>query len=119
MKPGTFLVILLCCFSCTKDKAFRDCNLDYCTSGSVSYKSDIKPLVEAKCATGLGPQTGCHDAWILTYDGIDGPAKNGKIRAVIENGSMPEIPNNFGIDSLTSEEKELFLCWICDGAPNN
>jgi hypothetical protein len=105
--------------SCTKDSALLECDLEFCTSGQTSYSADIKPLIEAKCATGLGPGTGCHDAWILTYDGVDGRAKNGSIRAVIEDGSMPKVPNNFGIDSLTQAEKELFLCWICDGAPNN
>ncbi len=114
-----FILGLFHLISCTKDRALLECDLDYCVSGQTSYSADIKPLIEAKCATGLGPGTGCHDAWILTYEGMDGAAKNGKIRSVIEDNSMPKVPNNFGIDSLTQFEKELFLCWLCDGAPNN
>jgi len=96
-----------------------ECNLEHCTPGAVSYENDIKPLIQQSCATNMGPGTGCHDAWIFKYDNIKNKVDDGIFGAVIADGSMPKIPNSFGIAPLTQAEKELFECWICDGALEN
>ena len=69
--------------------------------------------------TGLGPGTGCHDAWIFNYDNIKTSVDNGVFGSVITDESMPKLPNSFGIIALTQAEKEMFECWICDGAVEN
>lgn len=105
--------------SCTKDKTFGSCSGD-CIPNMVSYEVDIKPLIMQSCATNNGPGTGCHDAWIFEYDNVLASVQSGNFRRVIvEEKSMPIIPNNFNIEPLTKAEIKLFECWICDGAPNN
>lgn len=67
----------------------------------------------------MGPGTGCHDAWIFNYDNVKTSIDNGIFGSVIADESMPKVPNSFGILALTQAEKELFECWICDGALEN
>lgn len=105
--------------SCNKDKALAECNLEHCTPGAVTYENDIKPLIQQSCATNMGPGTGCHDAWIFNYDNVKTSIDNGVFGSVIADESMPKVPNSFGILALTQAEKELFECWICDGALEN
>ena len=70
--------------------------------------------------TGLGPGTGCHDAWITEYDNIVNTINNDSWQnAVWGSYSMPKYPNNFGIDSLTSEEIQIMRCWVDQGFPEN
>lgn len=92
-----------------------------CNNGVIAtYNNDIAPLIEAKCATGLGAGSGCHDAWILSYDGLKTAVDNGSlIETCIIDESMPKIPNNFGITALTEEEKNLIICWVEQEAPEN
>ena len=105
--------------SCNKDTTLAECGLEHCTPGAVSYEDDIKPLIQQSCATNLGPGTGCHDAWIFNYDNIKTSVDNGVFGSVIADESMPKLPNSFGIVALTQAEKEMFECWICDGALEN
>lgn len=110
-------ILLLLFFSnCTKEKALEVVP-DNCTE--VSYADQIAPLIQQSCATNMGPGTGCHDAWILEYENLAAPINNGTFWSSIESGYMPKIPNSFGIEELTNEEKELFKCWIKQGALNN
>lgn len=111
------LALLL--LNCTKDKTLRNCSGD-CIPDMVSYEVDIKPLISQSCATNNGPGTGCHDAWIFSYGSVLARVQNGDFRRVIiDEKSMPKIPNDFNIEPLTADEIKLFECWICDGAPNN
>ena len=105
--------------SCNKDKTLADCNKPECTPGAVSYQNDIVPLIQGSCSTGMGPLTGCHDAWIFEYNNVKTSIDNGIFLSVILDKSMPKVPNVFGIDTLTQEETQLFECWICDGALEN
>ena len=104
--------------SCAKDKV-PECADEGCLQNSVSYSKDIVPLIQNSCATNQGPGTGCHDAWIFEYENVKGHVVSGLFMNVINDKSMPKVPNNFGIDSLTQEEIDLFNCWACVGAPNN
>jgi|GEM_PF-1232447 len=117
----TVFVVLLFLYACEKNKV-DILPIPPCEGGTteVSYKNHIEPLIKAKCSTGLGPGTGCHDAWILTYGGAKKTASDGTlIKTTIIDKTMPKIPNNFGITDLTEEEKNLFICWVENGAPNN
>ena len=88
-------------------------------SWSCCYENDIKPLIQQSCATNLGPGTGCHDAWIFSYDNVKTSVDGGIFWNVIETDYMPKLPNSFGIVALTQDEMEMFECWICDGALEN
>lgn len=105
--------------SCNKDTTLAECGLEHCTPGAVTYENDIKPLIQQSCATNMGPGTGCHDAWIFSYDNVKKSIDDGIFGTVIAEESMPKLPNSFGIGALTPEEKEMFECWICDGALEN
>ena len=112
-------LFLLFLFSCTYNKV-EISPVPPCDGTLATYSSNIAPLVEAKCATGLGSGTGCHDAWILTYGGLKTAVDNGSlIETCILDQTMPKLPNNFGITALTEEEKNLIICWVEQGAPNN
>ncbi len=114
------IFLALVFFACTKNEVdvvpMPTCD----GSVEVTYSNHIEPLIRAKCSTGLGPGTGCHDAWILTYDGLQTAVSNGSlIRTTVLEKTMPKIPNDFGIEDLTEEEKNWLVCWVENGAPNN
>ena len=116
----SLLALLFFLSSCLKDKT-----IPYnVASGEcieiVSYSADIRQIIEASCKTGLGPGTGCHDAWIDNYDPIKSYMISGKWQtAVITEKTMPLIPNTFGIDSLSADDFQTMKCWIEQGYPQN
>lgn len=114
----SLIVISLLSFNaCSYDKSEElIAPISVCDS-IISYKKDIDPLIRTYCITGIGPGTGCHDAWILTYEGVKPQVKY--IKAEVTSRRMPEIPNNFGIIEMTQEEIDMFVCWIDNGAPDN
>jgi hypothetical protein len=79
-------------------------------STDVSYKSEIHPLLTAKCKN-------CHSAGgsgglnITDFDLTKNKAQ--KIKNRTGNGSMPPGA------PLTQAEKDLITCWVNDGAKNN
>lgn len=102
--------------SCLKDKTIPvgDC----LTEGS--YTVEIRPIIESSCKTGLGGGTGCHDAWIDNYDPIKAYLDGGSWQnEVFFEKTMPVMPNDFGIDSLTADEIQTMRCWIDQGYPEN
>lgn len=86
----------------------------------VSYSAEIRPIIENSCKTQTGPGTGCHDAWIDDYSQIKGLIDNqswqNRTLSILD---MPEIPNVWGIDSLTSDELKAMRCWIDQGYAEN
>jgi hypothetical protein len=86
---------------------------------TVSYTTDIRPIIESSCKTGAGPGTGCHDAWIDDYSQIKTQLDNGSQDRVFTQMNMPMMPNGSGIDSLTTNELEVMQCWIDQGYPEN
>ena len=110
------ILIVLAFMSCHKDKTLlpESCNT------IVSYTTDIIPIVQRSCMTGIGPGTGCHDAWITEHSNIVNYINNDSWQnAVWGSYSMPKIPNNFAIDSLTSGEVLIMKCWVEQGFPEN
>lgn len=116
-----FLCALTCSFliiSCTKDKTLP-INASECPD-IISYSADIRPIIEASCKTGLGPGTGCHDAWIDNYDPIKSYINAGAWQnQLFTTKLMPQLPNDFGIDSLSAEDLRVMKCWIDQGYPEN
>lgn len=86
----------------------------------VSYSLDIKPIINSSCVTFLGPGTGCHDSWIFQYPQVVATIENGTlVYECLTVSTMPVMPNNFGIDSLTVDEKKSIKCWVEQGYPEN
>jgi hypothetical protein len=110
------LVVALVFMSCHKDKTLL---LESC-SAKISYSTDIIPIIQNSCMTNLGPGTGCHDAWITEHSNIVNYINNDSWQnAVWGSYTMPKIPNNFSIDSLTSGEVQIMKCWVEQGFPEN
>jgi hypothetical protein len=102
--------------SCLKDKTIPlgDCN------SIISYDAEIRPIIESSCKTQAGGGTGCHDAWIDEYDGIKGNIDAGIWQnEIFTDMTMPVVPNNWGIDSLSQDEITTMKCWINQGYPEN
>ena len=93
--------------SCGKDEPGIDCGTE-----TVSYATDVAPIIAAECAT-----SGCHNAGsskgpgaLTTYSQVFN-ARN-SIRSAVSNGSMPP-------GGLSQAGKQAIICWIDSGAPNN
>lgn len=102
--------------SCLKDKtqSLADCSVE------ISYALDIRPIIESSCKTQQGGGTGCHDAWIDEYAPIKAYIDAGSWQnEVYVEKTMPVIPNDWSIDSLTSEEIQTMKCWIDQGYLEN
>jgi len=115
---NTAIILSSCLFfaSCLKEKTkFPDgCDI------IVSYSLDIQPIINTSCVTNLGPGTGCHDSWIFEYTNVKTYLDLGVWQnEVLIEKSMPEIPNYFSIDSLTSDQIQVMRCWINQGYPKN
>jgi hypothetical protein len=85
-----------------------------CPATVPSYKTDVIPVLTAKCNNchvgGRGP-------WPLTNhtDIVDWLPQ---IQSDVEHCSMPPTNLDGGV-ALTAEERELLLGWALCGAPNN
>ena len=84
-----------------------------CSSVPKSYMTNVDPIIQAFCNT-----AGCHAA-----GSANGPGAitdytqvfNNRvaIRAAISAGTMPQG------STLSTAQKNSFICWIDSGAPNN
>lgn len=84
-----------------------------CSTVPKSFSTDINPIVQSFCNA-----SGCHAAGSTNGPG---PLTNytqvfnarASIRPAIASGLMPQG------SSLTTAQKNSFLCWIDNGAPEN
>jgi hypothetical protein len=110
------IFVVLTFISCHKDKTLV---LGPCGT-EISYTTDIIPIIQSSCMTNQGPGTGCHDSWITEHSNIVNYINDESWQnAVWGSYSMPKMPNNFGIDSLTSDEVQIMKCWVEQGFPEN
>jgi len=72
-------------------------------SGTKSFTSDVFPLIQSKCAK-------CHSN-MADHAQIKSMAAS--IKNSVISGSMPKD------DNLTNAQKDIIVCWIEAGAPNN
>jgi hypothetical protein len=118
MKNFTLSIILFALVglsSCLKDKV-----QPFGCDSIISYEAEIRPIIESSCKTGLGGGTGCHDAWVDDYSQVKSQLISGNWQnEVLVEKTMPLIPNDFSIDSLTNDEYQTMRCWILQGFPEN
>lgn len=80
-------------------------------NSGTSWTSDIKPIMEARCAV-----SGCHDGKyrpdLRLYD--KAYFYRDLIRKYTQDGSMP-----FDGPKLSQNQIQLISCWVDDGAPQN
>lgn len=77
---------------------------------STSFKNQIKPILVSNCDL-----SGCHDGTNLPALADYSTSRDGaaQIQNAISRSIMP--PNK----SLSTANKNLILCWISNGTPNN
>jgi hypothetical protein len=122
--PSKFTFALLLSISlpaCGSENASSEIAPDASTvPAKVTYYEDIKPLIDAKCATchlegGIAPFS------LTSYD--DAKAHAGISMLAIDDGIMPPWkPNSdcneyHGERSLTLAQKELFAAWVSQETP--
>lgn len=73
-----------------------------CT-GTKSFKNDVFPLIQSACNS-------CH-ANLSNYAQVSSLASS--IRSTIVSGSMPKN------STLSNSQKDVIVCWIDAGFPNN
>ncbi|MBN4062126.1 hypothetical protein JYU20_02890, partial [Bacteroidales bacterium AH-315-I05] len=111
LKGAIFILVVGCVMSCAKVNV-EPTPVSRCDSLNVSYSAFIAPLFERSCATGTGPGTGCHDAWIFNYKSVHGRVIDGTLKQqIVITKDMPPPGNNFQIPALTAEEIEKVDCW--------
>jgi len=84
-----------------------------CSTVPKSFTTNVNPIIQAFCNT-----AGCHAAGSTNGPG---PLTNYTevfnarvlIRPAISSGLLPKV------GTLTTAQKNSFLCWIDSGAPNN
>ncbi len=72
-------------------------------NGTKSFSTDVFPLIQSRCWS-------CHTN-MSNYGQIK--ALESAIRINIVNGSMPKN------GTLTNAERDIIVCWVDAGAPNN
>lgn len=97
-------ILLSCKKSETKSSSTTAGYTPTCNS-TKSFSADVLPLINASCNT-----SGCHSNY-SNYTQINA-GKSG-IRSRIVNGSMPKNA------TFTNAQKDVIVCWIDAGAPNN
>jgi hypothetical protein len=104
--------------SCLKEKT-NPPDEYYCPN-IISYSVDIQPIINTSCVTNQGTVTECHDAWIFNYDNVVNEIESERLQnMVFQLRTMPQIPNDYSIDSLTEDQIDLMKCWIQQGYPEN
>ena len=91
-------------------------HVDPCAGLSFKFAVDVQPIINTKCAT----RPGCHAAGSINRGGpltnynevFD---KKEACKVSIITSTMPPNPR----DSLTTVQKNIIICWINSGAPNN
>jgi cytochrome c553 len=115
MKKINIIIIIICMasFIACKKKTVYDC-----TGVTSTYTSNVKPIIDAKCAT-----SGCHND-ISKADGFDF-SNYGQIKTHTTHASFlgsiehakgyAAMPQNGS--KLSDAEIKLIACWIQNGSP--
>ena len=90
-----------------------------CVPGEYSFATNVKPIIETKCAT----SSGCHATGSFTGDftnfqELKEKVTNGKFKNSVLDHKAPVMPP-MGSAELTEAELKILKCWHNNGAPNN
>lgn len=87
--------------------------LDCSTIANKAFAADVNPIIQNTCTA-----NGCHNAGsingpggLTTYTQIFNA--RAQIRQAINSGTMPQG------STLPTEQRNMIICWIDGGAPNN
>jgi hypothetical protein len=115
-----FLVLVLS--SCLKDKITPVPDTGDCFE--ISYKYNIRPIIELSCKPEPFDPAACHNSgangdWD-DYNNIASFISAGiwQTRLLVDK-TMPNMPNIWEIDSLNTDELKTIQCWIDQGYPEN
>lgn len=116
-----FGITMLTILGCTKNKTTADDIPPICETLNIAYNDEIKTIIDMSCAV-----SGCHDGTtgigdFGSYNGLLSRLDNGLIRErTIDTpvSSTLHMPPS-GMPELTQEEKDMLLCWILEGYPEN
>jgi hypothetical protein len=97
------VLVVMNSISCKKKETSTNETYSPSCSGTKSFSSDVFPLIKSKCWA-------CHNNM---GDYTQVKALSSQIKDNVISGSMPKN------DHLTNEQKDIIVCWIEAGAPNN
>lgn len=111
-----WVIILLWLTSCEKETSKPEPNPVQEPPCRPTYTSDIKAIVNTKCAI-----SGCHDGnsgivGFKEYATLKERADNGRIKSYVFE--LKIMPPSTAVQ-LTDDEKKLVECWLDNGAPEN
>jgi hypothetical protein len=114
---GFFLLVIL--YSCVNhDLPKPAIDVTDCTSReTISFASDVKPIVEQKCAI-----PGCHNGdngndinWTV-FANFKSHSASVQARITLPVGAAGHMPK---VGSLTDEQIQTIYCWVAQGAKEN
>lgn len=105
-------IISILIFSCSKDRGVSNTTVD-CSLVPKSFITNVNPIVQGFCNTASCHATGSTNGPGQLTNYTEVFTNRVAIRAAIAAGTMPKT------STLTTAEKNSFLCWIDSGAPNN
>lgn len=120
MKGKIFLgvfAVLYTIFACTKDKTLEPDPIDPNCPTTISFASDVKPLIDVNCVT-----SGCHDASgaggynFSTYSAV---AANGELIVNVISWDTGFSPMPQGGDKLPDSLIQKIKCWVKQGKLDN
>lgn len=96
------LMVMLLFVTCKKKNNKSETYTPTC-SGTRSFQSDVFPLIKSKCWR-------CHNN-MADYNQVK--SLSTQIKDNVISGAMPKD------DKLTNDQKDIIVCWVEAGAPNN
>ncbi len=114
----TVLIFISLSIGCSKNKSNNSSNnppvQDNCNGIDSHFATKVFPIIQSSCAT----NSGCHGngstngpGALTNYSQISNAAS--AIRTAVISGAMPKN------GTLGATEKNIIICWVNSGAPNN
>ncbi|MEI6765056.1 MAG: hypothetical protein WCM76_05400 [Bacteroidota bacterium] len=96
-------IAILVGFSACKKNSSSTVYTPVCSGPAKSWQADVKPIMNTYCV-------GCHASFGGYTEMV---ASTTAIRSRVADGSMPQG------NALSNDQKNIVLCWIDSGTPNN
>ncbi len=113
---GASLLMLSSCYKDNEEDLYKNYySQGQCDTVSVSFSSDIMPIIKGNCAiSGCHVQGGTGPGIFGNYNGVMDKVKNGTFekRVLIDKNMPPAAP-------LSDCQQSLIRAWLNAGSPNN